>query len=329
MKLGELFYDLGFHADETKLDDFIKMVGDLDMKSLFAAAGWGALGKVIANTLNNTKDIGMEMYQFGMITGMSAVQMNSWSRAAKQAGVEGKTVEETFKRIQMVQEKAKIGQMDSSFFQGIYMLNKAGAGINIFDKPAVMQEKLVKGIEKMDDGAKRLVMSLMGVNEEMLVFYKSPEFAKRNENAIGGEEMVSKMREMNAEWVKLGQEFERIGAEFSTEIAPAIIGTTRTLLELVKEIKNSFIGKTLSMSAEGWGKVGEWTAFGLDEMTTNLAKFAVNNFKDTPGFQTAPTVNATFHFSHVMSADEIAKHTKFALSEAVREANTKLPPKGY
>lgn len=43
MKLGELFFELGFKSDHMKLKDFGKAVSELNMSSILSAGSFGAM----------------------------------------------------------------------------------------------------------------------------------------------------------------------------------------------------------------------------------------------------------------------------------------------
>lgn len=243
MKLGELFYELGFKEDVTKLNDFIGMVGNLDTKAIFAAAGLGALYTATKKIMTVSSDTAMEMRNFTVETGLSAQKMKSWSNAAESVGVAGNTVEETLKHIQMVQAKFKMNQPDEGFIQGIYLLNEYGkAGIDIYDDVFLMQEKIVKGLDKMDASQKRNVLSLMGINEQMLRFYTDQAaFNERNKRQVANTQEVEKLVAFWKELKELGQNFLtiliEIGAKLSTIFTP-IINFMNKFLEFIAKVEN-------------------------------------------------------------------------------------------
>ena len=87
MKIGELIYNLVFESDTTKLNDFIKAVGTLDMSSIMGALGVGQLYEVTKKLLNSATATAMGLKTFESVTGLSALKMKSWSDVAEQAGV--------------------------------------------------------------------------------------------------------------------------------------------------------------------------------------------------------------------------------------------------
>jgi hypothetical protein len=307
------------------------------MSSIMAATGAGSLYEAIKKITDHTKDASMDLYRYGLITGMNAQQMQSWAHAAEQAGVQGDVVKKTFEDLQAVQQKAKLWGLDQNVATGLAMIQNIGkvriTMKDYFGDIATYQEKVKKGIEGVDAAQQRQILGLLGINEQMLLFYKSQEFSKRNNQDVFSPETVAKMREMNAEWVRLGVQLEYVGSVFATEISPVIIGTTRTLVNLIKELNDSWPGKLARMSGEGWGRIGEYTQYGLDSFTDSLAKMLAGQSQLAPQYQPGsngvPNINATFHFSHVVTPEEMQKHAMYALNEAVREAHNKLPPKGY
>lgn len=331
MKLGELFYELGFKADNTTLNDFIKSIGTLDMSSIMAGAGVGALYEMMRKVTETTRESGMELAKYGIITGMSAQQMSSWTKAAEQAGVEGDVVKQTFMSLQEAQQRARMFGLDQNVSTGLAMIQNIGKVKDplkaFYGDLAGYQEMVAKGIEGVSAAQQRQILGLLGINEQMLIFYKSRQFSDRNNQDVFGDETISQMQEITAEWARFNQEMKMIGATFAKDIAPVIIGTTRTLVTLLDQIRKGFIGKTLSRAADGWGMIGEYVQAGLDWTTTEAAKLATMRYRrEQP---TPSNINATFHFSHVVGPEEMKEHALYALREAVREAHNKLPATGY
>lgn len=338
MKLGEIFYELGFQADNTKFNDFLKMVGELDMKSVMGAAGFGALADKIRDAVENTKEASMDLYRFGIVTGMNEQKLDSWAKAAKQAGLEGDTLKQTLSGLQQQQLRARQFGASQDVQQAIYMLQNLGKGdlsrAYMMDDAFTFYEKVQKAINGVNPALQRQIVELMGINEQNLIFMKNQEkFSERNSQAIISRETEMAMRDLNASWAKLNQELSIVGAKFATEIAPAMIKTAQAISTVLRDIEgNSFfqmLGKIGSKIGQGLGKISDLAEIGYTYTKVADDYLWRQSLERRAEMTGAPRVNATFHFSHVMSPEEIQKHTMYALSEAVREAKTQLPPKGY
>jgi len=355
MKLGELFYELGFKEDLTKLDDFIGMVGNLDMKSMFAAAGLGALYAATKKVMEISTDTAMEMNRFGVVTGMSSQKMKQWSNAAESVGVSAGTVEQSLKHIQMVQAKFKMNQPDASFLQGIYLLNEYGkAGIDIYDDAFIMQEKIANGIKKMDADQQRNVLSLMGINEQMLLIYKNKDALKSvDDRIVADPETVEKLVTLRKKLKRFGQNFliivMQIGAFIADIFTPVIHIVDKFTEFLAKEAKKEILALLgLGVSA-GTGNIPGVVMSGAvlaDSARKGTLKDVFGEILDVlknPFFLTDPLMmmmgarpsqasnnNVTANF-HINGSDPQAmKHmTIEALNEVLGGSYNKLSPKEY
>lgn len=330
MKLGELFYELNFHPDTSKLEDFIKGVGKLDMSSIMALAGLSGLYVAVKNIMESASNAGMEMNRFSVITGMSAQQMDSWKKAAEQAGVEGDAVASTFKHIQDVQAKAAMNKPDTSFLQGLYILNSVGkAGINLYDNAAKMQEKIVIGLDKLDDSQKRNVLSLMGINEQMLLFYKNKElFGKRNEQAVLNTDEVKVLVEYWKQIKEIGQGIATITGQIGAELAMWTKPLVDAISFLTKaEAKYKTLTNTVRLVENlipTTGNIMNWNNMASDMIWRGIQAFIPQSQQgnQVPNI----TANLTFHGVGA-SAEDIKEKVHFALRDSYREAMSTLPGK--
>lgn len=97
----ELFVKLGFNADTMKLKDFGKALAELNMSSVMAAIGVGTLYEATSKIMSVGDAAGMSMYQFSMITGLSAQEMQKFGAAAEEVGVSSKTAQSSVEGLQM------------------------------------------------------------------------------------------------------------------------------------------------------------------------------------------------------------------------------------
>jgi len=87
MKLGELFFELGFHADSMKLKDFGKAVSELNMSSILTAGSFGAVYEGAKSLLEIADSTALGINKFGRETGQSTEEMQKWSKVAEQMGM--------------------------------------------------------------------------------------------------------------------------------------------------------------------------------------------------------------------------------------------------
>lgn len=265
MKIGELFMELGFKADTMKLNEFVKSIGELNMSSVLAGSGVAALADMTKKLLEGTGELARDMRFFGTETGMSAQKMQSWSNLAKQLGMDGDQVASTLKHLQTAVTQTKLGNVDQGLMQAYSLLNTYGkAGIDLNQDYFTQIEKMRTGFQNINPDMRRTVANMAGMNDQMINFLlmSDQDWAKRNSQPVMDDAQIQKMKEMNMEWAKLSQELAIIGNKFATDISPVIIETTRALVEMLVEIKNSSFGRLISTVGEGIGKIGELGGIG-------------------------------------------------------------------
>lgn len=166
MKIGELFVQLGFRADQTKLREFIGGIGELSLSSVLAAAGVGAVGVAFAELADKAAHAGGELRNFRLQTGGSIEDLQAFRNVAEQLGLSVGEVDGDFKRLQDTIAKIK--------FEGQNNMGLAMLGIDPTGKS--VRQILVEAQKKMRSLTpenQRVVAQYLGISEAMLTVFNS------------------------------------------------------------------------------------------------------------------------------------------------------------
>ena len=166
MKIGDLFVTLGIKADQRTLKDFISGMGDLNLSSVMAGLGVGAVGTALGNLLLKASEFGQMMKNFTAETGQSAVELQKWSNFAEQLGVEADTVMGSMKGLQAAITAIKLGGGNIAPFQML--------GIDPRGKTMVeILKELGPILAQLDPAIARHALSMMGIDEAMIPVLKA------------------------------------------------------------------------------------------------------------------------------------------------------------
>ena len=225
MKIGELFVELGFHADQTKLTDFMHSIGELNMSSIMATMGLGGMYETIRKIMGVAEQTALGINTYGMETGMSTKQMQQWSAAAEAMGVKGDVVVNSLKSMQNHLTGLALGT-DPTLLQPFAILNKFGAGLSGKESPSEVFEKISQVINKLPDGLRRIVTEEMGIDDSMLLILR--DWNKFNELTKAEPFMTSEQRERLMEYHKevsnLGHTWKTILGDIGSSIVPILEG---------------------------------------------------------------------------------------------------------
>lgn len=331
MKIADLFADLSFHSDTTTLKNFIGMVGELDMASILSATGLGELYNIMKNMLTKAGEAGIEMTRFSTLTGLSAQQMDSWTKAAEQAGLQGDVLKGTIKSLQEAQQKAKIYGMDQNVATGIGMLQTMGKGdlSRFYNDPFVFYEKVREAIQGIDPALQRQIVSLLGINEQNLIFMKNQEaFSGRNVQGVLNLEEQRKATEAWKELTIAGQQFLTITQQIGTEIGGWITPIMKVVNEMGKvAVKERIFPQFMQAAGNLVPTLGNLS------MWNTAAAMGIQNAIDFYTRQLSPTENAasgnitmsnTFHFNHTASPQDIEEYVSSGISKAILDAKSNL-----
>jgi hypothetical protein len=268
MKIGELIYSLGFESNTVKLDQFIKMIGDLNMSSIMAASGLGGLYDVTKNILESSMQTALSMKTFENVTGMSAQRLQSWNKIAEEAGVKTGALDGALKGLQMSIMNTKMGHMDSGLMEAYNILNQYGhVAININDDLFTQIDKIREGMKSLTPEAQRYVTQLLHQDESMLNLYKSEQklYDQRNNQAVNNKAEVNELMEAWKNIKDIGLAFGTILMHMGAGIAKILDYVLPFAAEMTKALATSralqgvfvAIGAALALAFGGpiWGTI--------------------------------------------------------------------------
>lgn len=215
MKIGELFVQLGFKGDNSKLKDFISGMGELNMSSVLATLGVGAVGTAFVTLAEKAAKAGQELRNYQLQTGQSAKDMQQWSMVAEQMGVDAGTAEASFRALQKAITQVKFGQGNIAPFQML--------GVDPRNKP--MKEVMADihdAIKRLDPATASMILQMMGVDESMLnVLQASDElYASIEKQLYVTDQQIKSLAQLNRSYIEYGQTIRTIARMGIGTIAP-------------------------------------------------------------------------------------------------------------
>jgi hypothetical protein len=218
VKVGQLWFGLGFDVDQVKLNDVVNSIGKLNLNSVLAAVGVGALVDGLKDIMDVASQITEPMYKFNAETGLSAQRMQQWSEYAQKFGVAGDVVSSSLAGLQKKMAAMKFG--DSSLLSGIYLLQQAGADINQSDlnDPFSFLQKATVGLQKIKPELRTYVAGLLGLNEQVLLLKNG--FQGADQMPFPSEEQVKAIRDYNSAWTMVGINLKQIFVDIASQYAP-------------------------------------------------------------------------------------------------------------
>lgn len=242
-----LYVKLGFHADTTKLKDFIRAIGDLNMKSVMSAVGLGGLYAATQKIADIANEASMKLYNFHQQTGMDTTELQQFSRFAEQMGA-GKDAAEAYVRsLQDLKESYRTAQPGATF-----AIQMTGLDPNKLDDFKYVQKTLrefyngaAPDIDKL-----RVAQELHGV--ALLGAYKASEDLWKSQyklDVISDKERDS-IALQNSAWHKMGQEWVVVATRIQVMLVPAVIALAKSLEWVLNIVAGKdFIGGFLRWTA--------------------------------------------------------------------------------
>ena len=235
-----LFFNLNFGADNAKLKDFVKSIGDLNAKSVLAGFGMAGLYEVTSKILDQADKNALSLNNFAGMTGQSTQQMQKFDTAAQEAGISAGVVASSIDRLTLsAAQMLKTGA-------GSNWWNIIGVDYTQINKAKLLFDVLtrVKSMYK-DVGTQRWMLKNLGIDDSLVLLDVNKGFADFQKNISNTNEELAQMKEYHSAMVQLGQEWNIImtttGANLSTVVLPAL----RALADYMKEIAPYAQNKTL------------------------------------------------------------------------------------
>lgn len=272
MSLGSLFYELGFKADTTKFNDFIGMVGRLNMSSILGTGALGGLYSKAEEILNKVAPIAVEMQTFANVTGLSAQQMKAWDNSAKQFGTAAGATTSAVKGLQSSLASLWSTSPDSNFLQAVGFLNNVGAGISnedfAPDRIWILFDKIGEAITKMEPAQARMVLGMLRMDESLMnAFRNMKKFREERESASVADQ--GSLKALTDYWdraTRSGNEMLtltiKIGAGIASIVIPVIelVGGLSKAINGSKELQAAILGVATAL-ALAFGPV--WTGLAM------------------------------------------------------------------
>ena len=274
MKLGELFFDLGFHADTMKLKDFGKAIGDLNMTSILAVGNFGALYEGAKHLIDIAHDMGEGVNKFSMETGVSKDSLQRWQGVATDAGVSIDSVNQSLSIIRKTMDDIAHGQAPDARFNWIRgMILDMQHAKDASEPFMLMLKDLQSG---SPDRARFLVNQLQFPPELLEIMKQIPDIQKNwNSQIILSDTELDDIQNNT----KLMQTFTRdlnlLWAQLAKPILPEVNSALETINKTLREMQLSpdmqallhfsaqvakGIGGTLGLSWHGWEKIGQYSS---------------------------------------------------------------------
>jgi len=246
MKIGELLFELGFKADTMKLKDFGKAVTELNMSSIIAATGFGAVYEGAKKLVGLADDMALGINNFGLQTGQSTQEIQKWNAMADQAGVSAGTI------------AASIGTLQDEVFR----MKFTGEGSNVWamlgldpthvtDKFALLK-MLHDRLHGMSVDQQRWFTEQLGMSTEMLNIWamSNEELAKEKDNEALSAASLAEMARYHAINARLGHDLAVTWAQIGVALEPVFKGFEEIGISLDQNLlKSDLFKKELGLIA--------------------------------------------------------------------------------
>ena len=202
MRIGEFFVALGVdveNKDSKKLNDVIKGMANLDVKSIAAAAGLGTAFLALKKITEQAIKTGHALRNFSIQTGLSTENLQKWSFFAEQMGATAADVESTVKAISLATAQIKLGQGNLKPFQML--------GIDPNQDAFDILEQVAQKIKNLDPAMTRLITQQMGISDGMLNILKASDDVRADieKQFFMREKEIEQLNDLRMVWVRLRQ----------------------------------------------------------------------------------------------------------------------------
>jgi hypothetical protein len=235
MHIGELVMKLLFEADTMKLNDFIKSVGELNMKSIMTSLGVGGLYETIHKVMGVTTEAAIGMNEYAIVTGESGQEMVKFGKYAEQMGASADDAQASLRGLKAAALAARISGDMTPFATIGVPSDKINDYMTVFGK-------LIEFYNKTDPKSDiwRYVTAQLHVPESMIPVLRSVKDAQELQKKIGEQHAMSPEQVKNVmkyHEVKTGlfQRFWDLLEDYgSSYVAPALTGTMEAYKNLLK-----------------------------------------------------------------------------------------------
>ncbi|HHK4128761.1 TPA: transglycosylase SLT domain-containing protein [Enterobacter roggenkampii] len=223
---------------------------------LLALAGVSLSAAGLTSFVKSTTSGLMNLSIQSKALGISAKQLDGWSKSAEAAGSSAEKITGTLNTFQNAIQSYRSGDASSPIFKALALLS-SDTGVT-FDPSKMNSDEMLRSVsqalqkEKSGDRARYLAQQL-GIDDATLQSIRSGQFVS-NANKFTAQSGVSNSdienaKRFNVEWTILQQKLEKVGYYIFNSLSPYIDTFTKYLMELAdwvaqhpKEIKDSVMG---------------------------------------------------------------------------------------
>lgn len=257
MTIGELIVKLGFKSDNKTLRSFIHDIGDLNLASVFAATGLGAMYEGLKNIMDQANSTALSFNTLSKITGVSQQEFEKWERAATMAGLSTGEASKAISDLQSsIFDLIRSGTGGGQFIgQLLHMDPRTMAG-----HPDQVMDLLLKKLHSMDDVSRRFFIQMTGLPDRLLLL--ADNIDKVNSGLTNSNEEFSTLADWQKTIGQLSYDWKvlivSIGALMAHIFKPFIDGLD-LIFELV-EVSKGWLGPLTAILALSWGITAAWKA---------------------------------------------------------------------
>lgn len=228
MKLGELFFNLGFNADTMKLKDFGKAVSDLNMTSILTAGSFGLVYEGAKALIGIADDMSLGISKFGRETGQSTTEVQKWNKMAEQMGISSGVVQNTVAGLEDSLFRMRVTGEKSNIWS---MLRIDPTHTNDMFKVLTMLRERLKG---MGTETQRFFLENLGISTEMLNMFKltDQQWNDINKQAALTPGQLDKMVAYHKTLVQYSQNLNLIWADLGVSLIPIL----KSLMDVANSI---------------------------------------------------------------------------------------------
>lgn len=264
MKIGELFYEVAFKADQMKLNDFIKSIGQINMKSLLSVGGLGVLINQARKIVDEVSDASISLNKFGRETGLSREEVQKWGKAAEIMGVSAETVAGDMRNLQRIFFRI----MEEGDTSGVW----DELGISPDQDPSKTLIALANALSRFNIGVQQGYLERLGLSQEWLNIF--PEILKNEafltEQMVLTNEELDKIEKYHKAQVRLSQVLKKLQDDIAVplaENAAKLLEGLNAMLQIVEASKE-------------WKETLEFVAEALDRIfSKNILKHSIEGWK--------------------------------------------------
>ena len=166
MTIGELIVELGFKSDTKTLHNFIHDIGDLNLASVFAAAGLGGIYEALKTIVDESDKLATPFNKLMGITGVSAQQFERWDNIAQQFGITAGATSSAIAGIQSsIFELIRTGSGPGQMVGMLLGIDPRGFS----GHPEELLRKELEYLKQFDPATRRFYAQMLGISDEMLL----------------------------------------------------------------------------------------------------------------------------------------------------------------